>query len=123
MPQPDNCGEGTSASWPIVVSEVLTGQELLTSFSRQVVNDSADYVLSVDRSNQESLWMAVISFYKNAKSRPQKLQKQVVHFKGEAGADSGSLQWEFFEDGLKEANARLFDGEDDRRIPKKDWSL
>ncbi len=53
MPQPDNCGEGTSASCPIVVSEVLTGQELLTSFSRQVVNDSADYVLSVDHSNQE----------------------------------------------------------------------
>ncbi len=67
--------------------------------------------------------MAVISFYKNAKSRPQKIQKELgVYFKGEAGG-SGSLQQEFFEDALKETSARLFDGEDDRCIPKKDWSL
>ena len=55
--------------------------------------------------------------------RPKKLAKTlVVSFKGEAGADAGSMRREFFEDALREANLRLFEEEDDRRVPKKDWA-
>ncbi len=42
---------------------------------------------------------------------------------GEIGADSGALRKEFFEDALKELNRRLFDGADNTRIPKKDYTL
>ncbi len=78
----------------------------------------------MDRTSAEAFWLAVVSFYKNAKLRPQKLSKRlVVSFEGEAGADAGSLRREFFEDALKQANSRLFEGDDSRRIPKKEWAL
>ena len=38
-------------------------------------------------------------------------------------ADSGALRREFFEDILQEANDRLLEGENDRRVIKKDWEL
>ena len=91
-----------------------------------MVNQSSEYSLSVDRTTADSLWLSTVSFYKGAKVRPEKLRKQlVVSFSktGEIGADSGALRKEFFEDALKEANERLFDGEDYTRIPKKDYTL
>ena len=51
------------------------------------------------------------------------VKQLVVQFIGERGVDSGSLWREFFEEALREANSRMFAGEDDRRIPRKDWSL
>ena len=64
-----------------------------------------------------------MSFYKNAKARPEKLQRKlIIHFAEENGADCGSLCREFFEDALKEASVRVFDGED-KKVPKKDWNM
>ncbi len=124
----EDSGEGGSCSNPIVVDpgskRPENGQQLLADHSHSVVSNNEEYMLTVDRSTQDNLWMAAISFYKNAKARPHKLKKQlVVHFAQEAAADSGSLRREFFEDALREANNRLFDGEISTRIPKKDWSL
>lgn len=99
---------------------------LLEAHSRKVVDQEAEYALCVDRSSGERLWLSAISFYKGALLRKEKLKKQLaVSFTetGEVGADSGALRKEFFEDALKEANTRLFDGEADNRIPKKDYSL
>ena len=42
---------------------------------------------------------------------------------GEAGADAGALRREFFEDALNEADNRLFEGEVNNRVPKKDFGL
>ena len=42
---------------------------------------------------------------------------------GEVGSDSGALRKEFFEDGIREVNSRLFEGDDNRRVPKKDLTL
>ena len=42
---------------------------------------------------------------------------------GEEGCDAGALRKEFFEDSLREVNERLFEGENNQRIPRKDVSL
>ena len=42
---------------------------------------------------------------------------------GEVGADSGALRREFFEDAIYQANLLLLEGEDDRRVFKKDWGM
>ena len=63
-------------------------------------------------------------FNKSAKLRPRKLHKVLtVEYSGEAGANSGSLRREFFEDSLRESSLLLFDGPVDRCIPKKECSL
>ena len=90
----------------------------------KVVDQLAEYALSVDRTTSEKLWQSAICFYKNAMIKPVKLFKEpVIHYNGEAGAYSGALQREFFEDTIYQGNLYLFEGEDDRRIVKKDWGL
>ena len=101
-------------------------EALLCAHSQSVVDQAAEYTLSVDRSSGDKLWLSAMAFYKGALVRKEKLAKQlVVSFTetGELGADSGALRKEFFEDVLREANRRLFDGEDHNRIPKKDYTL
>ncbi len=46
-----------------------------------------------------------------------------MEYVGEVGVDSGALRKEFFEAVIIEANKRMFEGESDRRVPKKDWGL
>lgn len=46
-----------------------------------------------------------------------------MEYVGKVGVDSGALRKEFFEAVIIEANKRLFEGESDRRVPKKDWGL
>lgn len=125
-PSTSNPSEG-SREHPIEVDKTPQSLEtLLQAHSSQVIDSSSEYSLSVDRTSGESLWLSATSFYKRAMVRPEKLRKQlVVSFSetGEIGADSGALRKEFFEDALKEANKRLFDGEDYARIPKKDYTL
>jgi len=92
----------------------------------KVLDPSAEYVLSVDRSTPEKLWQSAVCFYKSAMTKPDKLRKEmVIQFDatGEVGADSGALRHEFFEDALYQGNLRLFEGENDRRVVKKDWGL
>ena len=63
----------------------------------KVVDQLAEYALSVDRTTSEKLWQSAICFYKNAMIKPGKLFKElVIHYNGEAGADSGALRREFF---------------------------
>ena len=99
-------------------------ESLLKDHAAKFVDDSSEYLLTVDRTTPEKLWIAVVTFYKGAKIRPNKLHKGlVVHFSGEAGADAGALRREFFEDALNEADNRLFEGEINNRVPKKDFGL
>ena len=99
---------------------------LLLNHSAKVLDQSSEYILSIDRSTKEHFWLAMTSFYKGAISKPQKLRRPlVVNFvnTGEIGSDAGALRKEFFEDAIREVNDRLFEGEDSRRVPKKDVSL
>lgn len=109
---------------PIVVHEPKSGREVVIAHSKTVISTSSEYIFNVDRTSQDNLWLAAIAFYKGAMKKEEKLTKElVVQYNGEVGADSGALRREFFEDALKQGNARLFDGESHNRIPKKDWSF
>ena len=91
-----------------------------------MLDQSSEYILSINRSTPEHFWLGVTSFYKGAIARPQKLKRLlVVNFidSGELGSDAGALRKEFFEDALQQVNGQLFEGEDDRRVSKKDIGL
>ncbi len=80
----------------------------------------------MDRSSPEHFWVSVVAFYKGAIRNPDKLKRSlIVTFdnSGEDGYDASALRKEFFEDSLKAVNERLFEGDEKRRIPKKDCSL
>ncbi len=101
-------------------------QTLVCQHSSKVISEFSEFSLTVDRSNSEHFWSSVLSFYKGAIHKPEKLKRcLVVNFEnsGEQGYDAGALRKEYFEDSLKEVNERLFEGNECRRIPKKDISL
>lgn len=76
----------------IEVGEHSSGQDILQSHAAKMVDDLSEYSLFVDRTSRESLWLAVVAFYKNNKLRPNKMSKRlVVSFQGEVGADAGFL--------------------------------
>ena len=117
---------GCSAN-PIVVDEQPKSvQLLLKQHAQRVLNLSSEYSISIPRGNKDDFWMVLVAFYKNAKVKVDHMKKTLmVRFTdvGEMGADAGALRKEFFEDAIKEVNCRLFEGEDDNRLPKKEWSL
>ena len=108
------------------VREYSSVQDVINHHSSKMVHQFSEYSLTVDRSSRDNFWMAVLSFYKGALRKPEKLKKCLtVTFvnSGEQGSDAGALKKEFFENSLREVNYRLLEGEDTRRIPKKDVSL
>ncbi len=99
-------------------------QSILAAQASKVINPSASYCFEVDRSSKEAFWLSVVAFYKGCKAKPDKLKKELmIQFTGEAGADSGALRREFFEDAIREANLNLLEGDDDCQILKKDWGM
>ena len=118
-----------SSSNPIEIetgAEPLTLERLLHHQADKVLDNSSEYTLRVDRSTADSLWLSVMSFYKSSLSKSYKIRRElVIDFQrtGEVGADSGSLRKEFFEGAIEQANARLLEGEDERRVLKKDWGM
>ena len=46
-----------------------------------------------------------------------------VKFVGKEGSDAGGLKITFFEMMIRDVNNGLFEGKEDKRIPKKDWGL
>ena len=127
---------GSSVLNPIIVekdhqeSSTVQGPaslySLLTLHQSKVIDQTAEHMLHIDRSTPDKLWQGVLGFYKSAMLKPYKLhQELVVQFisTGEVGADSGALKREFFEDALVEANNRFFEGDENRRIIKKDYGL
>ena len=101
-------------------------EQLLRLHSEKIIDERREYKLSVDRSSSDTLWQAVVCFYKGAKVKPQKPQWElVIDFlgTGEVGIDSGALWKKFLESAIVQANQRLFEGEADRCVVKKDWGL
>ena len=119
-------GAGPSYLSAVPTDEYASVQELLSHHSSKTIDKFSEYSLAVDRSTPDHFWMAVMSFYKGALSKPEKLKRcLVVTFvnSGEDGSDAGALMREFFEDSLRQVNERLFEGDETRRIPKKDVSM
>ena len=97
---------------------------MLKSLASQVIDFNNYSHLEVDRSSKETLWLSVVAFYKSCKLKPEKLARElVVQFSNEAGADSGALRREFFEDAICAANLNLLEGEDNCRMIRKDWGM
>ena len=72
-----------------------TLESLLLMHSNCIIDPAAEYLLSVDRSSADSLWLSTTTFYKRA----DKLKKQLaISFTqtGEIGVDSGALCKEFW---------------------------
>ena len=130
MPGPSGIGldstdsVGSSLDPIIIDSPPQSLEGVLKAHASKYIDECSEYTLTVDRTTREHLWTTVLSFYKGAKVKPNKLHKLlVIQFVGEAGADAGALRKEFFEDALKEARVRLFEGEDDCMVPRKDLGL
>ena len=107
-------------------NEVPSLQSLLQAHKSDIMDSSAEHVLSVDRSTSQKIWHSAVCFYKSAMTKPLKLHKElIIQFDatGEVGADSGALRHEFFKDVIYQASLHLLEGEDDRRVLKKDWGL
>lgn len=97
---------------------------MLKSLANKVIDSNKSCHLEVDRSSKETLWLSVVAFYKSCKLKPEKLARElVIHFTGEAGADSGALRRVFFEDAICVANLNLLEGEDNCRMIRKDWGM
>ena len=52
-------------------------ESLLKDHAVKFVDDSSEYLLTVDRTTPEKLWIVVVTFYKGAEIRPNKLHIRV----------------------------------------------
>ena len=96
-------------------------QTILFELAHRTMDHAGELSLKI---NKETLWQQALSFYKELKSDENKLHKDInVEFMGEEGSDAGALKITFFEMMIREINGELFEGKEDRRIPKKDWGL
>ena len=94
-------------------------QSVLQRCANKFILEDSSYVLEVKRS---SLWKSGLIFYKQAMVNPDMLRKNLtIDFVGEEGVDAGALKAEFFDILIKEMDRRLFEGNPEKRIPKKSW--
>jgi len=86
-----------------------------------IIDNETQLHISVEKDN---LWPRAIAFYKGMKHNPKRFKRQlVVEFEGEEGVDPGALRCTYFELLIREVDQKLFEGDEKRCIPKKDWGL
>ena len=96
-------------------------QTILFELAHRTMDHSGELFLKVKK---ETLWQQALPFYKELKVDENKLHKDInVEFVGEEGSDAGALKITFFEMMIRDVNNELFEGKEDKRIPKKDWGL
>ena len=70
------------------------------------------------------IWRTALGFYKNSIQRPTRLLYEFqVEFHEEEGIDAEALRCEFFQSILKHMDEAMFEGDEFRRVPKKDCNL
>ena len=113
-----DCGSSTSYQQS---DEPMSAHQLLREYSDRVIDRQQFMQLEVKR---DRLWRTAMGFYKNSLRCPDRLLKEfVVEFTGEEGIDGGALRCEFFENLLRKMDDELFEGDQFRRVPKKDCAL
>ena len=118
-PEDDDTGTGCILDLNLPIQSSL--QTILFELAHKTMNHSGELFLKV---NKDTLWQQALPFYKELKADEIKLHKNInVEFEGEEGSDAGALKVTFFEMLIREVNHELFEGKDDRQIPKKDWGL
>ena len=106
---------------PLRNSDCQSAKHLLKNLSNKLIIPGHYEDLEVDRNR---LWRTALGFYKTMIHTPERLKYELrIEFTNEEGIDAGALRREFFELLLKEVNTYLFEGAQNRRIPKKDNSL
>ena len=99
-------------------SECKSPKHLLKNLSNKMILSGYYEELQIDRSR---LWRTALGFYKTMIHTPERLKFELrIEFNNEEGIDAGALQRELL---LKELNTYMFEGAENRRIPKKDSSL
>ena len=74
---------GSSCVDPIVIEPQPNSLEsILKDHAAKFVDESSEYLLTVDRITTEKLWMSVVTFYKVQKVCPNKLHKGLVILRG-----------------------------------------
>ena len=95
-------------------------QTILFEHAHQTMDHSREMYLKI----KDTLWQQAVSFYKELKTNEGRLHRDLtVEFDGEEGSDAGALKITFFELMMRSVNTELFEGKDEKRIPKKDWGL
>lgn len=114
-------GQGSSSDQDInVLPPDAPLESILLAHSFKVIDRDTQLYITVDK---ENLWPTSVSFYKAMKHNPKRFKRQLVEFEGEEGVDAGALRSTFFELLIREVDQHLFEGDEKRRIPKKDWGL
>lgn len=105
----------------LIFPQTYSKEKLLFEYSSRLMNPLKSIDLFVNRNN---LMRTALSFYKNCKLHPERLQCElIVEFENEEGIDAGALRFEFFENIFREINDTMFEGKEIRRVPKKDSNM
>ena len=96
-------------------------QTISSVHTSHLMEDTDDLFLKIHKAD---LWPRALSFYKEMKSDVSKLHRNInIEFTDEEGSDAGALKITFFEMLLRYIDAELFEGNPNKRVPKKDWGL
>lgn len=105
----------------LIFPQSYSKEKLLCEYSSRLMNPLRSIDLFV---NRDSLMRTALTFYKNCKLHPERLQCElIIEFENEEGIDAGALRFEFFENIFREINDAMFEGEEKRRVPKKDANM
>ena len=95
-----------------------TLKPILKRHSEKVI-DQSDENIVVARS---CIYHKAKIFYKSAINNPNELKKSItIVFPGEEGADVGALRNEFLIETLRNIGNELFEGQNERLVPKSHW--
>ena len=94
---------------------------ILAVHSCSCIDQSSPVFIKVDKS---ILWQRAVALYKGFKNTRIQLRRALaVEFHDEDGIDAGAIRLSFFELLMSEIDNQLFEGNQTRRVPKKDWGL
>ena len=72
--------------------------------------------------NRCVIFTKALALHKSVKHDPSMLNKSlIIEFSGEDGVDAGALRNDFFEEVLRQADGKFFEGQEKRRIPRYHW--
>lgn len=84
-----------------------------------MIDASDELIVKVNRA---VIFTKALSLYKVANHEPSMLKKSIiVEFSGEEGVDAETLKNNFFEEALRQADVKFFEGQPERRVPRCHW--
>lgn len=94
--------------------------ELLEYFSSSVIDDYDSWITT----EKDKVWSRAVQFYKTTKVKEKRLRGRVcIEYVDDDGVDAGALRGDFFEKLMTALNEKLFEGDDFRKLPKKDGGM